>query len=563
MATPLETIKEKLDVVSLLKEYLTLTPAGKNFKGRCPFHNEKTPSFMVSPDRQTWHCFGCGLGGDIISFVMRFENIEFGEALKVLADKAGVELRRANPMEYKFAGLLYELQEKARDFFIRSLANSAQAKKYLGGRGLKNETVQVFELGWAPPERDALTTTLTRAGYAPDDLVRAGLTIKTERGMLFDRFQGRIMFPIRNNVGKIVGFTGRILPEFDHGDTAKYMNSPETPIFNKSKVLYGFSVTKNDIREAGSAFLVEGQMDMLMSWQAGAKTAIATSGTALTSEHLKAIRRLADTLLVSFDSDEAGLVAGERAIDLAEQNDFAVKVVQFHGFKDPAEAAQADAEKFKVALTHAIPAPEFYFNHYLKGDIDPRNREHLKAVRIVLEKLVKISSQAERGRWIHELSVRTKIKEATLIEEAERLVVRAPDAREEGTTDEAEPKPVRSRRELICDRLLGICVAKNDYGILGGHKDYFPEDHQAIFLMLKKGEKKSEVKHLDELMDIVILGGEDVPQAEVEELKKNLAQEFIKERRAELTQKIKEAELSGNEKALTAALKELQGLSIK
>ncbi|MDO8504641.1 MAG: DNA primase, partial [Candidatus Liptonbacteria bacterium] len=277
--TTVEQIKDKLDVVEVLRGYLQMTPAGKNLKARCPFHNEKTPSFMISPERQSWHCFGCGLGGDIFTFVMKYENLEFGEALKVLAEKAGVELKRLEPREYKVFGLLYELQDAAKDFFKEQLKTAKVAQDYLKSRSLKQEIIDEFELGFAPNDQDSLALFLINKGYDPADVMRAGLIGRTERGLQYDRFRGRIMFPIHNHLGKVVGFTGRILPQLDTGDLGKYVNSPETPIFNKSKLLYGFWKSKPDVRETGKAYLVEGQMDFLMSYQVGVKNAVATSGT--------------------------------------------------------------------------------------------------------------------------------------------------------------------------------------------------------------------------------------------------------------------------------------------
>ena len=274
--TPVDIIKEKLDVVEFLKGYIQLNPAGKNFKALCPFHREKTPSFMVSPERQGWHCFGCNIGGDIFGFVMRYENVEFGEALKILAEKAGVELKRVSPAEYKHLGLLYDINEKAKEFYKRELETSQIAREYISKRGLTKETVDEFEIGFAPTGSEALILNLLKSGFHADDILRAGLSFRTERGLSFDRFRGRVMFPIHNHFGKTVGFTGRILPQFDDGKSGKYVNSPETPIFAKSKLLYGFWKSKNFIRDAKNAFLVEGQMDFLLSWQAGAKNAVAS-----------------------------------------------------------------------------------------------------------------------------------------------------------------------------------------------------------------------------------------------------------------------------------------------
>ena len=329
MNTPIQGIKDRLDIVDFIRSYVTLLPAGKNFKAPCPFHKEKTPSFIVSPERQTWHCFGaCSEGGDVFKFLMKYENLEFYEALKVLAEKAGVELKQISPAEQRQFGILYDINNAAKDFFRKELWKSRESLDYFKKRGLQKETVEEFELGLAPDKFDALTVYLTKADYNVVDIERAGLNFKNDRGSYIDRFRGRLMFPIHNHFGKVVGFSGRIFPqlETEKMDVGKYVNSPETTIFNKSRILYGFHKTKNHIKEQQSAVLVEGQMDFLMLYQDGIKNAVATSGTALTIDHLRVLRRFADQLVLSFDSDEAGIKAAERSIDLAHSFDFNTKI---------------------------------------------------------------------------------------------------------------------------------------------------------------------------------------------------------------------------------------------
>src|SRR3989344_711085 len=233
-----QLIKEKLDIVDFLRNYLELKPAGKNFKARCPFHQEKTPSFMVSPERQTWHCFGtCGEGGDIIKFLMKYENLEFYDALKILAEKAGVELRSNGDRDFQSTNNLYRVMEEAKNFFKENLARADKVREYLKDRGLNQETIEEFEIGVAMDGSDLLTKHLIKKGFNIQDIEKAGLALKTERGTYWDRFRARIMFPIFNHVGKVVAFTGRVLPGNDHTNIGKYVNSPETPIFQKSKVL--------------------------------------------------------------------------------------------------------------------------------------------------------------------------------------------------------------------------------------------------------------------------------------------------------------------------------------
>ena len=570
-----ELIKSKLDIVDFLRAYLTLTPAGKNFRALCPFHHEKTPSFMVSPERQSWHCFGCSLGGDIFGFVMRYENLEFGEALRMLAEKAGVELRRENPAEYRFSGLLYDLNDAAKLYFKKALAAAPVAKKYLVERGLKPETVETFELGWAPNEPEGLSMHLLNNGTSPQDLIQAGLAMKTERGLMLDRFRGRIMFPIHNHLGKVVGFTGRILPQLEKEiatriqavqgsaaqGVAKYVNSPETPIFQKSKLLYGFWKSKDAIREAKSAVLVEGQMDFLMSYQSGVRNVIASSGTALTADHLRAVHRMAEEIVLCFDNDLAGSDAAERAIDLAEANDFAVKVAVFKDFKDAAEAAQADPENVQKAIASAMPAPEFYFAKYLSGDpAEFTKRDGLRKLRSVLLKLRNIASPVERDFWMKDLAKRTGIAERTLSEEAGKAsdVQFAPRMIEK---DEATAKREVTREARIVEELFAAALAKNNWKMLDECAPFLAPAQKEILRILKSGKTKSEDPSLDQTIDLIMLRASgEIADDEIAKLKYELAKEYYKERRRILGMAVKNAEAKGNESELKAALEELKNI---
>jgi len=558
-----ELIKGKLDIVDFLRGYLTLTPAGRNFKALCPFHHEKTPSFMVSPDRQTWHCFGCGLGGDVFTFIMKYENLEFTEAMRMLAEKAGVELRHENPAEYRYSGLLYDLNDQAKNYYRKMLAAAPVAKKYLDERGLSAETIDTFEIGWAPNEPEGLSMYLLNNGTAPQDLIQAGLSIKTERGLMLDRFRGRIMFPIHNHVGKVVGFTGRILPQLDKGDMGKYINSPETPIFQKSKLLYGFWKSKDAIREAKVAVLMEGQMDFLMSYQSGVKNVIASSGTALTADHLHVVHRLAEEIVLCFDSDIAGADAAERAIDLAEAGDFTVKIATFKEFKDAADAAKANPENVAKTIAAAVPAPEFYFAKYLPNDNNElKTRDGLHKLRAVLAKLKNLASPVERSFWLAELSNRTAIDERVLREESAKANPSGiPAAKRSGEQDEEIAKRHVSRQDRLCEQLLVAAFAKNDFSLAEDCLPYFKPAQKEVFRLLKSGKKKSEDPSLDQAIDLVILGGSsELTDDEIAALKAELAKEYYKERRQILATAIKNAEAKGNDAELKAALEELKNL---
>jgi DNA primase len=425
---------------------------------------------------------------------------------------------------------------------------------------------------------------LLNGGTAPQDLLQAGLSIKTERGMMLDRFRGRIMFPIHNHLGKVVGFTGRILPQFDTSKdpnatyvTAKYVNSPETPIFQKSKLLYGFWKSKDAIREAKSAVLVEGQMDFLMSYQSGVRNVIASSGTALTADHLRSVHRLADELVLCFDSDVAGSDAAERAIDLAEANDFSVKVATYRGFKDAAEAAKEDPANVARTVAAAVTAPIFYFEKYLPplrpgaDSSDPaalQSREGLTKLRTVLAKLKHIASPVERDFWMKQLARRTGVNEKTLEQEGAQAAATNQYAQPSyNTQPEEEYQPAKkklSRQERICEDLFVLALARNDFSFLEECSQFFTPPQKEMFTLLKSGKRKSDDPALDAHIDLLVLR-DPTPLLEISEddlniLRGGLLIEYYKERRQMLFLAIRNAENNGNSEELAKALEELRSL---
>jgi len=388
--------------------------------------------------------------------------------------------------------------------------------------------------------------------------------------LMLDRFRGRIMFPIHNHLGKVVGFTGRILPQLDTGNLGKYINSPETPIFQKSKLIYGFWKSKEGIREKKTAFLVEGQMDFLMSWQSGVKNVIASSGTAFTAEHLRALHRLAEEIVLSFDNDVAGSDAAARAIDLAEANDFSVKIATFKDVKDAADAAQKDPASIQRAIDEAIPAPEFYFKKYLPAArADIQTREGLQKLRVVLVKLKHMASPVERAHWMKELSRRTDIPERTLEEEAAKAdtsfgAQQQPAQRtiNNGENTDDAPKRQISRQERLCEALLAYAIASNDFTIMDDCLDYITPVQKELFMLLKSGKRDSDDATLDSMINFIVLQTPAEPSAEEgANLKNELLKEYYKERRHVLTLAVKNAEAKGNDGELAAALKELNELS--
>lgn len=585
MLSPIQEIKDRLDIVEFIRSYIPLLAAGKNFKANCPFHKEKTPSFIVSSERQTWHCFGaCSEGGDIFKFLMKIENLEFYEALKFLAEKAGIELKKINPIEYKQSGILYEINEAAKIFFKKGLEQSNEVLKYLLERGLKKETIEEFELGFSQNNYDDLTRHLINSGFDVKDIEKSGLNFKTDRGNYIDRFRGRIIFPLNDYFGKTIGFSGRIMPQFETPEIGKYVNSPETPIFNKSKLLYGFHKTKEEIRRLKSAILVEGQMDFLALFQEGIKNIIAVSGTALTADHLKAVRRSTDELVFCFDNDEAGFKAMERAIDLAGACDFNAKILILENYKDPGEMVLNAPEKLSDFFSKSKPAMEFYFNRYLAEVENSKFKvksldskfdlgNFKKNIRIVLEKIKNLASPVEQAHWIKELSLKTKIEEKALVEEMAQLKILINAEKRglniNGNLRDNPRQPALNRQELIAQKLISLIIIKDELKLLlEGYWDYFPKEYLLILKSLIEQTKLND-ERLNNILGIISLRSsfeysiidEEKINAEFNELLKQLQSGHLKEKRQNLMLLIKEAEKKGEEEKIISALKEFDEVS--
>ena len=355
----LELIKQKLNIVEFIQEYLPLKKAGVNYKANCPFHQERTPSFMVSPERGIFHCFGCGIGGDIFKFLMEQEGIEFKEALELLAKKAGVVLKHTR-QEKNSLDILFEINLKAAQFFSYMLLEHPLGKPaldYLKKRGLTEETIKLFGLGYAPLNWESLSKFLKKRGFLEKDLVDVGLSIPSRKGC-YDRFRGRVMFPLINSKDQIIGFAGRVLGKGE----PKYINSPQTQIFDKSKFLFGFNLAKSSIRQKKEAIIVEGEMDMITSFQSGIKNIVSSKGTALTEKQVELLQKNAESISLCFDADLAGDSASRRGIDLADKAGLNIKVIQIKDAKDPAELCLKDPEKWKEAIEKAISIYDYYLN---------------------------------------------------------------------------------------------------------------------------------------------------------------------------------------------------------
>lgn len=453
-------VKAKTDIVSLISDYVTLTKAGKNYKGLCPFHSEKTPSFMVSPQLQMYRCFGCGESGDAFTFLEKHEGMDFYESLKYLADKAGVKLAPIEGRQRSDKDKYYQINREAMRFYQYLLIKHPEGKKalaYLKGRKIVADTLKAFQIGYSPTKADLLFSYLTKKKkYPPEDIEKAGLTYKS-RGRYSDRFRGRVMFPIFDHRGNVVAFGGRILPENDNGKVAKYINSPDTPVYHKSYTLYGLFQTKGDIKRRESAVLVEGEFDLLSPWQAGVKNIAATKGTAVTAEQLSILSRYTKEILLAFDSDEAGVKAIRKTIEMADMVGLTTKVVSLGKYKDPDDFVKGDKEAFLKAAKEATPGWDFIVRR-VAGKYNLNSGEgKAKVSQELVPFISKISDKIVKAHYIGVLANLARVPVEAVTSEVEEYEKKAfkPEAELVIPKKEETEKP---RRELLEEELLSLIL---------------------------------------------------------------------------------------------------------
>ena len=461
MSSPVEQIKARLTIVDIVGSYLKLEKAGINYRGRCPFHNEKTPSFYVSPTRNTYHCFGCGKGGDIFSFVQEIEGLDFIGSLKQLAERAGVELPRTGFEDKRKNDILYKILEDASLFFESNLAGNSNVEKYLTERGLTPESIKKFRLGFARAEWRDLFDHLIKKGYNAADMEAVGLVIKNQggdqRAGFYDRFRSRVMFPLCDSVGRVVGFSGRIFGSAE--DTAKYVNSPATDLYDKSQVLYGYDKAKLDIRKNNYAVLVEGQMDLVLSHQAGVTNAVAVSGTALTDKHLGLIKRLTDNMVIVFDGDLAGMSAARRGINLALSLGLEVKAALLPGGMDPADLVKKDPQLWVEAVRNSKNIIDFYLDVLFSQDLDTRTR-NAKVSGELLPYVALLANALDQAHYVKKVSDFLGLPEESVREELNKIKIPGIEPSAQASTlgaGEAEKKKnTANRLDRLAERLWGL-----------------------------------------------------------------------------------------------------------
>lgn len=568
LSSPIDEVKNRLDIIEVIGSYIKLQKAGANYRAICPFHSEKKPSFFVSPARQIWHCFGCQKGGSIFNFVMEIEGVEFGDALRILAQKAGVELKRQPPELRTERKLLYEICELAASFFEKQLESSSrgkEVKKYLLDRGINKESIKKWRIGYAPDVWQGLSEFLDSRKYKKEEIEKAGLGLTSEKGSFYDRFRGRIIFPIFDLNSQVVGFTGRIFgEEKEKKEVAKYVNTPQTLLYDKSRILYGLDKAKVAIRKSNFCILVEGNTDAIMVFQSGLENVAATSGTALTSFQLKILKRYSDNLLIAFDMDVAGDTATKRGIDLAQGQGFNVKIAVLEKGLDPADAILKNPKEWAEKIKAAKSILDFYFEStFAKFDKEtPEGKRDIS--RVLLPVIKRIPNKIVQSHWTSELAKKLRVKEEDIEEELKKIKFGDYSEVYGIESEEIKTLPSKSRRELLEERVI-ILILKSPQNLKLIEKKYLTSFSAEIKEILAKLEKREEPEG-DDFFNYLALKAEieEIEEKEIvpeiESCLKEIQSLEIRNKLDQISRDIKKAEEEKDLKKIEKLTKDFQQL---
>jgi DNA primase len=500
----IDRIRDASDIVDVISDYVPLKKRGKNYLGLCPFHSEKDPSFTVTPQKQIFYCFGCGEGGNVIHFLMKHEKLSFPEAIELLAKKANIPLPKESWRE-KQSGLsdkLYYANQVANEYFVKSLyweAPGKSARQYLRKRGFESETLKIFSLGFAPPEWEGVLRFAQTKDIKPEILTQAGLTIpRTEGKGSYDRFRKRITFPVFNLSGKIVGFGGRVL---DDKDEPKYLNSPETPIYQKGRILYGLNLSKEEIRQKGSAILVEGYVDLITLYQAGIKNVVASSGTAFTSDQAHLLARYAEKVYLFFDADSAGQSATFRSVDLLFSEGLEVFVVTLSPGEDPDSYVRKFGNKaVEDKINQAKSFIDFKCESLGKDFSQLSMREQETVIRDLAETAKKITDDIRRNLFIKKVAQVFKVNESLIFKLVGKKLTSA-DRRPLSAAKKVNDDSTLIGQEKIERGILRILMEdhkllKNVSGKLHP-EDFSLTEHREIFEVVKTEKKATPAGLMD------------------------------------------------------------------
>ncbi len=560
--TQAEQVKDRINIVEFIGQYVALKPAGSNFRGLCPFHKEKTPSFMVSQSRKSFKCFGCGKGGDIFTFFELHEGIAFAESLRLLAEKAGVRLENFNTHLYTRKNRLYDLLNSAAEFYRKQLLGSEIASSYILRRGIDEFSRDNFLIGYAPDEWHSVLNYLKQQKFTDEEMKSAGLIIQGKRGY-YDRFRGRIMFPICDEHGRIIGFGGRILQ--DRENEAKYINSPETEIYSKSAVLYALHKAKDNIRKAGNAIMVEGYMDAIASHMAGITNVVAVSGTAITTAQLSLLKRFTTTIILAFDMDDAGIAAALRSYMISVKFGMNTKIVHLSKGKDPDELIRTDPQSWHKAIENSEHILEYYFSIILKK-YQIRTLDGKKQTRDALMPIIaSIPDVIEQSHFIERLAVLLGVQSMSLKSELTKIT-RQSFAPEQKIENKANANEIFTVNEWLF-RILALVIAYpkaipkdvtlpsitlKDPTISALYKEFYDAYNNRAFPTVYLNKLQTEhAARFDELSLLASKDYPDIEQSEVErEFRRLLAalnEKALFVHRNMLIREIKRSEDSGDQ----------------
>lgn len=584
----LEDILNRVDIVELISGFIPLKRAGRNFKAVCPFHQEKTPSFMVSPDRQIYHCFGCGAGGNAFNFLMQYERLEFIEAVETLARRAGVALPQAERHPDKAAGLseqLYKINEQAASFYESCLGSpkGSLARTYLVKRGINQATAKLFKLGYAPDSWDALINHLREKAFTLSLLEKAGLALSKAGGGYYDRFRERIIFPIFDIKSRVLAFGGRVLPDahsVPQADLAKYVNSPETPVYVKGRHLYGLNFARESIREKDFVAVVEGYLDFIMPFQAGFKNIVASLGTALTSEQARLIKRYTQNVVMVYDADNAGEMATLRTLDIFIDEGMKVKVAPLpQGFDPDLFVRKHGVEEFSQRIKQAQNLFDYKLK-VLKGRHDIKDIEGKAMISSeMLPTINRFSNAILKTEYLRKLAQELSVGEEALFQELKKVkddrLYSYPGIPAAPARGPLSSSPTEQTEKLLVKLMLEEAELINQI-----RDSLKPDDFQdqrvsrivsLMFRLIEEGksiEAKSLINHLnDSAVEKVIHESSflpDVPQERkghvIDDCIKRLKVEGLRLKRQKLHEAIKAAQDEGDEEKVYRFMKELHGL---
>jgi len=579
-----DEVKQKTDIVALINGYVPLKKAGRNYKANCPFHNEKTPSFMVSPELQMYKCFACGEAGDVFSFLEKYEGMDFGEALKFLADKAGIKLDRGSFSSRGEKDYIFDVNSLASNFYHYILLNHPSAKKALyyltQKRGLKIDTIKKFKLGYSPKVSQPLIDFLTKKrGLDENILLRSGIFFKKGTNIL-DRFDDRVVFPIFDHRGNTVGFTGRMLPG-DARDMGKYVNTPETSAYHKSNILYGLNFSKEEIKRQKEATLVEGQMDLISLWQAGYKNCAAISGTALTREQVDLLLRFTPKIILSLDADSAGNIAARRGIVVAQEAGLEIKIVSLGEYKDPDEMVRKFPEAFGRAVKKAVGVWEYYVDSTFAKYKSLTGEDKQNISRELVPILASIPDKIVQSHYVNLVAEKLGVPVSSVYEEVEKILKKGNVVVSNELVE--EKKEEKTRRRLLEESLLSILfqvfpekiTKKEEKAYIQTHALKRIVDEFLVFMPSNKKFNASEFskKLSKELVDVfstlfledltTLLNDPQKAEIEVNIIKKELDTLELKERIVSIKEQISKFEAEEDEDGLRKAQEEFSETSRK